>query len=212
MEVFNLLKSQNQNNMTQRLNSIIKDKEQNNSIQNQNEQNNYLSKKNNLYKSTKNSNNYINLDSNKKYKRNCPNNLNPNNTVPMNKANRTYTSFPKISQDMSGLKIYNNYFDPKDMSILEKTSSIPKYGFQTAKVAAYINKPKKVLLTSPDNIPPNAKIRKKNNIKNKYLGNQSEKINKIRKMENFYNNNIFDLQHHLKSNEEEIIKSFKNIK
>ena len=212
MEILNLLKNhnQNQNNITPRLNSNKKSSDYN-LIINQNQQNNYILNKKNIYKSPQSSNNYMSLDNKKNYPRNNDNNLIPNNVLPVNKINRTYTSFPKINHDISGIKIYNNYFDPKDMSIFEKTSNMGKFTIQTAKVAAYINKPKKVLLTSPDNIPPNAKIRRRNNIKNI----NSEKSNKIRKNDNLYNscnNNLVIKPYQLRSNDEEMVKSFKNIK
>ena len=59
------------------------------------------------------------------------------------------------------------------------------------KVAAYIEKPKKVLLTSPDNIPPNGYIKKKNRsaIKNNSFCVQSEKADKTKKLRNLYGNN-----------------------
>ena len=51
------------------------------------------------------------------------------------------------------------------MDIFAKTLNSAKFTNQDSKVAAYMIKPKKILLTSPDNIPPNGIIIK--NIKNK---------------------------------------------
>ena len=202
----------NQNTITPRTNSNKKNISQ--SVLNQNPQNNYIINKNLIYKSPQ-SNNYISLENNKNNLRNKFSNLIPNNIMSINRINRTYTNFPKINKELFGSKIYNNnYIDPKDMNIIEKTLNVAKVANQNSKVAAYINKPKKVLLTSPDNILPNAKI-KKSIIKNKYLGNQSEKKeDRITKLESFYNNgnnNFQSIPYQLIIDEEKV-KSLKNIK
>ena len=73
-----------------------------------------------------------------------------------------------------------------------------------AKVAAYDStKPKKLLLVSPNNIPPNSliKIANKNPNKNKSVaGIQSEKANKIKKLESLYKNHQTHLLQQLSSN------------
>ena len=160
--------------------------------------NNTLFQKNNIPK-PKNISNYSSLDNNNV--RN--NNNNPisynykpnynNNIMSINKINKTYTSFPKINQDLSEHRIQkNSYVEPKEINIFSKTLSAAKFSGQgSTKVAAYVQKPKKVLLTSPDNIPPNGYIKKKNRsiIKNNSFGVQSEKVDKTKKLKNLYNNN-----------------------
>ena len=56
---------------------------------------------------------------------------------------------------------------------------------ETSKVAAYVLRPKKVLLTSPDNIPPNGIIQKRSKINS--FGLQNENV-KNKKVDNLYNN------------------------
>ena len=77
------------------------------------------------------------------------------NSISINNASKTYTNFPKIIKDLSANKKYkyNNFVKSKDMDILAKTLSDEK--MSNLKVATYIKKPKKILLTNPDNIPPN---------------------------------------------------------
>ena len=154
--------------------------------------------KNNIPK-PKNTSNYNSLDNN-----NIRNNNNPisynykpnynNNIMPINKINKTFTSFPKINQDLSEHRINqkNNYGESKEINIFSKILSVAKGSVQgNTKVAAYIEKPKKVLLTSPDNIPPNGYIKKKNRsaIKNNSFCVQSEKADKTKKLRNLYGNN-----------------------
>ena len=75
-----------------------------------------------------------------------------------------------------------------------------------AKVAAYDGtKPKKLLLVSPNNMPPSSLIKMANKVpnKNKSVGIQSEKVNKIKKLENLYKNHQTHLLQQLSSNNEE---------
>ena len=145
--------------------------------------------------------NFNSLDSNN-IRNNNPQNYNfkpnyNNNIIAIHKVNRTYNNFPKINQDLSEKRNINNTncVEVKDMNIISKTLSaakIPNQGTNN-KVAAYIQKPKKILLTSPDNLPPNAFIRKKNrNIaKNNSFGLNGEKNdNNNKRLKNLYNNNI----------------------
>ena len=123
---------------------------------------------------------------------------NLNNLAAINSSiNKTYTNFPRIKKDLSENKILsnnhkNNFIEKKNMDIICKTLSVMRSPNQApVKVAAYENKkPKKVLLINPDDIPPNSvmRITNKNINKNKSVGIQSEKSNKVTKMENLYNN------------------------
>ena len=122
---------------------------------------------------------------------------NQNNLVPISSINKTYSNFPKIKKDLSEQKVIsnnhkNNFMEKKNMDIISKTLSVIRSPTQSpVKVAAYENKkPKKVLLINPNDIPPNSVIRitNNNNIKSKSIGIQSEKTNKVNKVENLYNN------------------------
>lgn len=88
--------------------------------------------------------------------------ININNQKINEKKNQTYTCFPKLNKELSLHKInmiedstfQNNYISFRNIkNIGDSTRS-------EVKVAGYIKKPKKILLTSPDNIPPNGFIRK----------------------------------------------------
>lgn len=147
--------------------------------------NNSLLPKKNIQKST-NSPNPNSLENNLKSKKmiNQINyNFKPNNNLfSIHKVNKTYTKFPKIFKDLSENKIQNNnIIHSKDMDIFAKTLNSAKFTNQDSKVAAYMIKPKKILLTSPDNIPPNGIIIKniKNKLKNNSFGFQGEKTKKF---------------------------------
>ena len=134
-----------------------------------------------------------------------------------NKTNRTYSSFPQINKELSGNKIIPNnynYFKTKEIK-LNENALIKKFVNQGPKVAAYVNKPKKVLLTNQNNIPPNTIIRRNrgnNTIKKNLFGNQSEKGKRVKKYENMYNsNNQFYIPSYLKVKDEEKYKSWRNI-
>jgi len=141
------------------------------------------------------------------YKQN--NNLNVNNIVPVKNINKTYSNLPRIKQDSSETKIVplthkNNFVDLKNSNIISKTLSVVKFQNQgVAKVAAYdATKPRKLLLVSPNNMPPNSLIKMPNKLpnKNKSVGIQSEKVNKIKKLENLYKNHQTHLLQQLGSN------------
>ena len=141
------------------------------------------------------------------YKQN--NNLNFNNIVPVKNINKTYSNLPRIKQDSSETKIVplthkNNFVDLKNSNIISKTLSVVKFQNQgVAKVAAYdATKPRKLLLVSPNNMPPNSLIKMPNKLpnKNKSVGIQSEKVNKIKKLENLYKNHQTHLLQQLGSN------------
>ena len=164
--------------------------------------------------------NSLSLENNNNFNKNPINynfRSNNNNILSNNNVNKTYTYFPKINCDLSTNKIFhkNNYIESKDMNIITKTLSIAKFPNQaSAKVAAYIKKPKKVLLTSPDNIPSNGYIKRNNRniIKNNSVGVQSEKVDKTKNFENIYiNANQFFIPYKIKTKEEERVKSLKNI-
>jgi len=144
------------------------------------------------------------------YKQN--NKLNVNNIVPVKNINKTYSNLPKIKQDPSETKIVplthkNNFIEQKNSNIISKTLSVVKFQNQgVAKVAAYDGtKPKKLLLVSPNNMPPSSLIKMANKVpnKNKSVGIQSEKVNKIKKLENLYKNHQTHLLQQLSSNNEE---------
>ena len=151
---------------------------------------------------TQNGPNFNSLDNNN-IRNNNPQNYNfkpnyNNNIIAIHKVNRTYNNFPKINQDLSEKRNINNTncVEVKDMNIISKTLSAAKIPTQATnnKVAAYIQKPKKILLTSPDNLPPNAFMRKKNrNIaKNNSFGLNGERNdNNNKRLKNLYNNNIY---------------------
>ena len=150
--------------------------------------NNFISQKNNMKKSQsdKNSNS---LDKNLKPKTpKIPINSNyktNNNLISMNMASKTYTNFPKIFKDISENK-NNNIINLRDIDALTKSFNSAKFSNkETSKVAAYVLKPKKVLLTSPDNIPPNGIIQKRSKINS--FGLQNENV-KNKKVDNLYNN------------------------
>ena len=150
--------------------------------------NNFISQKNNMKKSQsdKNSNS---LDKNLKPKTpKIPINSNyktNNNLISMNMASKTYTNFPKIFKDISENK-NNNIINLRDIDALTKSFNSSKFSNkETSKVAAYVLKPKKVLLTSPDNIPPNGIIQKRSKINS--FGLQNENV-KNKKVDNLYNN------------------------
>jgi len=141
------------------------------------------------------------------YKQN--NNLNVNNIVPVKNINKTFSNLPRIKQDSSETKIVplthkNNFVDLKNSNIISKTLSVVKFQNQgVAKVAAYdATKPRKLLLVSPNNMPPNSLIKMPNKLpnKNKSVGIQSEKVNKIKKLENLYKNHQTHLLQQLGSN------------
>ena len=128
--------------------------------------NNYNLKKNNInkYPLTPKSSSFEN---NINYKRNkIPINSDnkPNyNSISINNVSKTYTNFPKIIKDLSGKKLFNNnnYIKSKDMDIFTKTLSDKKlFNQDSLKLSTYIKKPKKILLTNPDNIPSNSTMRK----------------------------------------------------
>ena len=176
--------------------------------------------KNHIYKSPQNPNYCILENDKKNIRKNHQNNIIPNIQIQsINKANRTYTSFPKINKELVVNKIVHNdynYFEPKEIN-LNEISLIAKYVNQGKRVAAFVSKPKKVLLTNPDNIPPNSIIRRKrgkNFINKNFLGNQSEKGTRIKKYEKIYNNNNnqYFIPSYLKSKEEDKYKSLKNLK
>jgi hypothetical protein len=142
------------------------------------------------------------------YKQN--NKSNTNNIVPVKNINKTFSNLPKIKQDSSETKMAplthkNNFADYKTSNIIAKTLSGVKYQNQgVAKVAAYDSKkPKKLLLISPNNMPPTSLIKMANNYpnKNKSVGIiQSEKVNKIKKLENLYKNHQTHLLQQLNPN------------
>lgn len=175
--------------------------------------------KNHIYKSPQNPNYFILENDKKNIRKNHQNNIIPNIQIQsINKANRTYTSFPKINKELVVNKIVHNdynYFEPKEIN-LNENSLIAKYVNQGKRVAAFVSKPKKVLLTNPDNIPPNSIIRRKrgkNLINKNFLGNQSEKGTRIKKYEKIYNNNNqYFIPSYLKYKEEDKYKSLKNLK
>ena len=148
------------------------------------------------------------VEINYNYKQN--NKPNINNIIPIKNINKTYSNLPKIKQDSSEAKISplthkNNFVEQKSSNIISKTLSVVKFQNQgVAKVAAYDStKPKKLLLVSPNNIPPNSliKIANKNPNKNKSVaGIQSEKANKIKKLESLYKNHQTHLLQQLSSN------------
>ena len=148
--------------------------------------NNSISQKNNIKKSQSNKNSNS-LDNKLKPKTpKIPINYKTNNNLlSMNIANKTYTNFPKIFKDISENK-NNNIINLKDIDALTKSLNSTKFSNkETSKVAAYISKPKKVLLTSPDNIPPNGIIQKRSKINS--FGLQNENVNN-KKVDNLYNN------------------------
>jgi hypothetical protein len=148
------------------------------------------------------------VEINYNYKQN--NKPNINNIIPIKNINKTYSNLPKIKQDSSETKIAplthkNNFVEQKTSNIISKTLSVVKFQNQgVAKVAAYDStKPKKLLLVSPNNIPPNSliKITNKNPNKTKSVGGiQSEKVNKIKKLETLYKNHQTHLLQQLSSN------------
>jgi hypothetical protein len=151
------------------------------------------------------------LSNNYNYKQNSKFNI-YNNIVSVKNINRTYSNLPKIKQDTSETKIAplthkNNFVEQKNSDIISKTLSVVKFQNQgVAKVAAYDStKPKKLLLVSPNNIPPNSLIKMTNKMpnKNKSVGIQSEKVNKITKLENLHKNHQTHLLKQLSSNNEE---------
>ena len=151
------------------------------------------------------------LSNNYNYKQNSKFNI-YNNIVSVKNINRTYSNLPKIKQDTSETKIVplthkNNFVEQKNSDIISKTLSVVKFQNQgVAKVAAYDStKPKKLLLVSPNNIPPNSLIKMTNKMpnKNKSVGIQSEKVNKITKLENLHKNHQTHLLKQLSSNNEE---------
>ena len=149
---------------------------------------NSISQKNNRKKSQSNQNSNS-LDKNLKPKTpKIPINSNyktNNNLISMNMASKTYTNFPKIFKDISENK-NNNIINLRDIDALTKSLNSAKFSNkETSKVAAYVLRPKKVLLTSPDNIPPNGIIQKRSKINS--FGLQNENV-KNKKVDNLYNN------------------------
>ena len=159
--------------------------------------------------------NNINLETKQKLIRNKEQmnyNLKSNNsnTEPI-MINKTYTCFPKINQDLLGYKIMkNNQFFGSNMNILGKTLNAAKLSNkETLKIYPYAKKPKKVLLTNPDNIPPNSIIRKKikNCNKNNAILIKSEKSVETKKIEKLFHK--IHLSNQLNSYDEEKYKSLK---
>ena len=180
--------------------------------------NNSIFPKNNIQKSANVINSNIIKNNNKVIRNQVPINYNfkPNNNIISNPSiNKTYSSFPKINKDLSVNKIfqYNNFTNSKDMDIFSKTLSASKFSNKSlTKVVGYIKYPKRILLTSPDNIPPNGTIRKnKNIIKHNSSANINEKEVKNKKIQNMYNNDYY-LPYQLNSTDEEIYKSMKILK
>ena len=120
-----------------------------------------------------------------------------NNIIAIHKTNKTYSNFPKINQDLSEQRQkHNNFIDSKDINLISQTLSAAKIQnpSNNTKVAAYVQKPKKILLTSPDNIPLNGYIWKKakNFVKNNSSGIQKEKADSnSKKLKNIFNNGYY---------------------
>ena len=95
------------------------------------------------------------------------NNVNDfNNLIPNKNINKTFTNFPKIKQDISEQRIstknQKNNIEQRNANIIAKTLSAAKFSTQAIpKVAGNINKPKKVLLTNPENMPVNVLLLRK---------------------------------------------------
>jgi hypothetical protein len=149
---------------------------------------------------TQNTPNYSSLDTNV-VRNNNPLNYNYkpnyNNIISIHKANKTYSNFQKINQDLSEQKQkHNNFIDSKDINLISQTLSAAKIQSpaNNTKVAAYVQKPKKILLTSPDNIPLNGYIWKKtkNFVKNNSSGIKKEKVDSnSKKLKSIFNNGYY---------------------
>ena len=143
------------------------------------------------YMSNNNINNYSNI-----------------NIIPMKNENKTFTSFPKIKNDISEKKIIqkNNFNEKKNINLISQTLNEAKYPKQQiAKVPSFDKKPKKVLLINPDNIPPNVLIiRKKNKSNHKNRSLQNERKNKTAKIESLKDQ--IHLPFKLNSNDDDILK------
>ena len=138
-----------------------------------------------------------------------PNNNKKGETIAINK---TYSSFPKINKDLTGNKVIQNNNCIDLNNIFGKTlNSIFWNNQENMTLSPYPKKPKKILLTNPDNIPPNnisliwKKI--KNFNKNNSNLSQSEKNMEIKKIEQFYNsvnnNNNYYFSNRLNKNDDE---------
>ena len=143
-----------------------------------------------------------NLSEEKNYK------FNDNNFKGINNiSNNTAISFPSINKNIlinkktnpiKNITFQNNLFDFMNMNGIGDSFNSNN---DNMKVISYIKKPKKVLLTSPDNIPPNSIIKRKV-FKNKSYGYKSEK-NRNKQIEKMFEN--FNTKNKNK------IKNFNNI-
>ena len=169
-----------------------------------------------LFKQMKN-----NVDEKNKFKVNINNNKSNNS--------KTFTNFPKINKELLEQKVkffQDSVFLKNKMVGVRSLYSIGENNSnKEIKVAAYVKKPKKILLTSPDNIPPNKIFRrKKRNKSNRFKSekNRDKQFNNIFSeldykdraniISNFQSyNSLYQL---ISSNEEPFIKNknFKNKK
>ena len=102
-------------------------------------------------------------------------NINISNKKNTEIKNKTYTNFPKLNKELSDNKIkilQNTTFQSNNHNSFRNINNIGEYSNSDVKVAGYIKKPKKILLTNPDNIPSNRIIRK--NKRNKTMGFKTE--------------------------------------
>ena len=174
-----------------------------------------ISKGNNPKNSQIQNNN--NLENKQNIRNNYPinSNLKPNNnkkgeTISINKT--YYSSFPKINKELTGNKLMQNNNCLDLNNIFGKTLNAAKFwnNQENMTISPYAKKPKKILLTNPDNIPPNniSLIWKKiKNFNNKNISNlsQSDKNMEIKKIEQLYNtvNNNYYLSNRLNKNDDE---------
>ena len=103
--------------------------------------------------------------------------MNTNNTKKNNEIyNKTYTNnFPKLNKELSDTKmkiLQNSTFQNNNFISFRNINDIGEQSNSEVKVSGYIKKPKKILLTNPDNIPANIIIRK--NKRNKSMGLKTE--------------------------------------
>ena len=89
-----------------------------------------------------------------------------NININKNEKNKSYTNFPKLSKESSEqiIKLQDTKLmrkNHKSNNVLRNINSIGENSNSELKVVSNKKKPKKVLLTSPDNIPLNRIIRKK---------------------------------------------------
>ena len=123
-------------------------------------------------------NNKYNIPNNESFKNEKNYKININNKKTNDKSLQTYTFFPKLNKELSENKIkliedstfQNNYITFRNTNNIGNIGEPSK---SEVKVAGDIKRPKKILLTSPDNIPPNGIIRK--NKRRKSLGFFTEK-------------------------------------